>query len=116
MEGKVEAVSEKTKGIKVNSKWYNPFDDKAGEQAKNDLKGRSVKINLQDGSQDKYTDVTIIEDLSDNSDKTERITKIASLKIAAELLKAQSSIDRSPQDLVNDAIEMSKTISQYVNG
>ena len=104
VEGTIEAISYRNKGIKVNGKWYNIPDDILKQVQKN----QRVKLTLDD-----FGNVMNIEILG-YEEKIDKDIKIESLRASIEILKLVfqygQPYDFSPASQSNNLEEQTKQL------
>lgn len=104
VEGTIEAISYRNKGIKVNGKWYNIPDDILKQVQKN----QKVKLTLDD-----FGNVMNIEILG-YEEKIDKDIKIESLRASIEILKLVfqygQPYDFSPASQSNNLEEQTKQL------
>lgn len=108
VEGTIEAISYRNKGIKVNGKWYNIPDDILKHVQKN----QKVKLTLDD-----FGNVMNIEILG-YEEKIDKDIKIESLRASIEILKLVfqygQPYDFSPASQSNNLEEQTKQLTDVL--
>lgn len=108
VEGTIEAISYRNKGIKVNGKWYNIPDDILKQVQKN----QKVKLTLDD-----FGNVMNIEILG-YEEKIDKDIKIESLRASIEILKLVfqygQPYDFSPASQSNNLEEQTKQLTDVL--
>ncbi len=103
IEGKIEAISFKNKGVKVNGRWYNVPDELMHKLSKNDR----VRLDIDD-----FGNVLRV-DVLEHNEYVDKDIRLASLNAAIEILKISFQYGQFPVEFVN--AKQSKTVEEEVN-
>jgi len=120
--GIVEAVSLKTKGIKILDVWYNPCDA-VKDKITPELKGVSVTFEISDDKKRSFSSIDIGPVLATEqsqqphaaTDKDRRYSRGASLNTALKIIELCNSREtRPPQEILALAKSIAAEVEKYV--